>query len=153
MKYPVACLLSALVLVAGNCSGQTPRAPAACSHYIEIKLSREMISESVFIRHKLDGEDFGGWVHLGSNQQYSFICRHLPSVWITGRLTRSGRLYNHEVKLQAKYVARWAQSFFGFGDGIVTSIPIGSVAYVSADGRFRLSVPNLSQDPLAGSPW
>jgi hypothetical protein len=89
---------------------------------------------------------------LGSNQQYSFICRPLPSVWIAGALTRSDRLYGHEVKLQAKYVARWAQSFFGFGDGIITSIPVGGVAYLSADGHFRLSVPNLSQDPLAGAP-
>jgi len=28
----------------------------------------------------------------------------------------------------------------------------GDVAYLSADGRFRLTIPDLSQDPLAGAP-
>jgi hypothetical protein len=191
MKHPVAWLLIALVLAVGDCSGQIPRVQAGPSHHVEIKLSREMTSDTVFIRYVLDRDNFGGWVQprpgvssyfistthegrpatrirallyapgcaiqtldlpvLGVNQQYDFICQPLPSVWIAGALTRSDRLYRHEVKLQAKYVARWAQPFFGFGSGIVTSIPVGSGAYPSADGRFRLSVPDLSQDPLAGA--
>jgi hypothetical protein len=87
-----------------------------------------------------------------NNQQYSFICRPLSSVWIVGTLTRADRLYGREIKLQAKYVARWAQSFLGLGDSLVTSIPVGDVAYLSPDGRFSLSVPDFSQDPLAGAP-
>jgi hypothetical protein len=71
---------------------------------------------------------------------------------ITGTLARSDRLYGRAVKLQAKYVARWAQQFLGLGDDIVTDIPVGDAVYLPADGRFRLSVPNLSQDPLAGAP-
>jgi len=151
-----------------------------------------VISESVFVRYLLAGEEFGAWVqphpgvssyfitttHEGrpatrikallyapgcaiqildlpvsgsNNQQYSFICRPLLSVSIAGALTRSDRLYGREVKLQAKYVARWAQSLLELGDGIVTAIPVGDVAYLSPDGRFRLSVPDLSQDPLAGA--
>jgi hypothetical protein len=35
---------------------------------------------------------------------------------------------------------------------IVTTIPVGDVAYPSPDGHFRLSVPDLSQDPLGGAP-
>ena len=89
----------------------------------------------------------------GSNQQpYSFVCEPLSSVFITGALNRSDRLYGREVKLQAKYVARWAQSFLELGKDIVTSIPVGAAAYLSPDGHFRLSVPDLSQDPLAGAP-
>jgi len=87
-----------------------------------------------------------------NDQPYSFVCRPLPSVAITGTLTRTDRLYGRGVKLQAKYVARWARSFFEVGDGVVTTIPLGDVAYLSQDGRFRLSVPDLSQDPLAGAP-
>ncbi len=87
-----------------------------------------------------------------NNQPYSFICRPLPNVRIDGALTRTDRLYGREVKLQAKYVARWAQSFLELGDGIVTTIPVGDVAYLSPDNRFRLSVPDFSQDPLAGTP-
>lgn len=87
-----------------------------------------------------------------NGEQFSFICRPLPDVWITGRLTRSDHRYGREVKLQAKYVARWAQSFSGLGDEIIPDIPVGDVVYLPADGRFRLSVPDLSQDPLAGAP-
>jgi hypothetical protein len=90
---------------------------------------------------------------LGSNnQQYSFICLPLPTVWIVGALTRTDRLYGREVKLQAKYIARWSQSFLEASNAIVTTIPVGDVAYPSPDGRFRLSVPDFSQDPLAGAP-
>jgi len=89
----------------------------------------------------------------GSNtQEYSFICQPLPSVWIDGVVTRMDRLYGRQVKVQAKYVARWGQSFLESGDDIVTTIPVGNVAYPSPDGRFRLSVPDFSQDPLAGGP-
>jgi hypothetical protein len=86
-----------------------------------------------------------------SNQQYSFICQPLSSVWIAGVLTRADRLYGREVKLRAYYVARWAQSFLELADSIVTTIPVGDVAYLSPDGRFRLSVPDFSQNTLAGA--
>jgi hypothetical protein len=84
------------------------------------------------------------------NQGYSFICQPLPSIGITGALTLMDRLHGREVKLQAKYLARWAQSFLEVGNDIVTAIPVGNAAYPSPDGRFRLSVPDFSQDPLAG---
>jgi hypothetical protein len=47
---------------------------------------------------------------------------------------------------------RWAQSFLELGDDILTTIPVGDGAYPSEGGRFHLSVPNFSQDPLAGGP-
>ena len=72
--------------------------------------------------------------------------------WIDGALTHTNRLYGREVKLETRYVARWAQRFLELGAGIVTAIPVGDVAYVSPAGRFRLSVPDFSQDPLAGAP-
>jgi hypothetical protein len=193
VKCPVAGFILTLVLVAGVCSGQVLQRLASPSHYIEIKLPGGMISESVWVRYLLDGDDFGGWVrphpgvssyfisttHKGrpatrikavlyapgcaiqtldlpvsgsNNQQYSFICRPLSSVWIAGALARSDCLHGRKVKLQARYIARWAQSFLGLGDGIVTAIPVGEVAHLSPDGRFRLSVPDLSRDPLAGAP-
>lgn len=193
MRRPLTGFFGALVLAAGLCLGQISRPPASPSHYIEIKLPREVSSESVFIRYLLAGEELGGWVqprpgvssylistsHEGrpatrirailyapgcaiqtldlpvsgaNNQQYSFICQPLSSVSITGVLTRTGWLNGTEVKLQASYVARWAQPFLELGDGIVTTIPVGAVAYLSPDGRFRLSVPDFLRDPLAGAP-
>ncbi len=86
-----------------------------------------------------------------NNQEYSFVCQPLPTISIAGVLTRMDRFHGRDVKVQAKYVARWAQSFLESGRDVVTTIPVGDVAYPSSDGRFRLPVPDLSQDPLAGA--
>jgi len=58
-------------------------------------------------------------------------------------------LNGHEVNIQASYVARWAQPFLGVDNSFVTGIPVGDVVNLSPDGRFRLSVPDFSQDALA----
>jgi len=86
------------------------------------------------------------------SQQYSFVCQSLPNIEITGTLVRSDRLYGRKVRLQARYIARWAQSFLGLDDEILTFIPIGESADISRSGEFRLSLPDLSEDALAGSP-
>jgi hypothetical protein len=86
------------------------------------------------------------------HQEYSFTCQPLANVWISGKLIRLDRLYGREVKLRAKYVARWAQPFLGLRDNIVVDIPVGEAADLDADGNFRILVPDLSQDALAGAP-
>jgi hypothetical protein len=85
-----------------------------------------------------------------NNPQYSFVCLSLTNVWITGKLKQSDRMAGREVKLQARYIARWAQAFLGMDAHIPLTIPIGDAAYLSADSSFRLSVPDLARDPLAG---
>jgi hypothetical protein len=87
-----------------------------------------------------------------TNPQYSFVCQPLKNTSIVGSITQRDRLYKREVKLQAIYMARWAQAFLGLDRDIFTAIPVGDVAYLSADGRFQLSVPDLSQDPLVTAP-
>jgi len=93
-------------------------------------------------------------LHLtgADNPQFQFLCQPMRNIAIQGALILPERLYGHKVKLQAKYIARWAQPFLGLDDSVVTSIPIGVVAHLSADGRFCLVIPDLSQDPLAGTP-
>jgi len=86
------------------------------------------------------------------SQQYSFVCQSLRNIEIAGTLVRSDRLYGRTVRLEARYIARWAQSFLGLDDEILTFIPIGEIAEISRSGEFRLPLPDLSQDPLAGSP-
>ena len=181
-----------LILLATFCSGQTPT-PANPSHYVEIKLPPEVLSETFFARYVLAGQDFGGWVHplpnissygigttfegrpvtgikailyapgcaiqtldlhlTGSdNPQFRFICQPMRNLSIQGALIFPERLYGRKVKLQAKYIVRWAQPFLGLDESVVTSIQIGDVEHLSADGRFRLVIPNLSQDPLARTP-
>lgn len=86
------------------------------------------------------------------NRRYTFICLPLSEVSIEGALVPSSRLYGQEVQLQARYVVRWASAFLGLADRIATNIPVGNVVQLPTDGHFRLVIPDLSQDPLAGSP-
>jgi hypothetical protein len=92
-------------------------------------------------------------LHLSGsdNTLYSFTCRPLESITITGTVVRSDRFYGCPVQFEAKYVARWAQRFLGLGADIVTVIPVGHPADLAADSRFHLVIPDLSQDPLAGA--
>jgi hypothetical protein len=82
---------------------------------------------------------------------YSFACRPLPVVPIDGIVTRVDRLYGRRVGLRARYIPYWAESFFGIAEGIGTMIPVGDLAYPTADNHFRLFVPDFSQDSLAGA--
>jgi hypothetical protein len=90
---------------------------------------------------------------LASNTPpYSFVCQPLPNIWIAGTLTRMDQLQGREVKLRARYIARWAPAFLAIDPAILTAIPVGDEANVSHDGHFRLSVPDFSQDSLANAP-
>jgi hypothetical protein len=84
--------------------------------------------------------------------QFSFVCQPLPNVTLTGSLIKPVRLDGREVNIQVKYVARWAQRFLGLDDRIITDIPLGGTQPASAHGAFPLIVPDLSEDPLAGTP-
>jgi len=79
-----------------------------------------------------------------SNPREDFVCRPVMNATIAGRLTESQRLGQHELRLQAVYVARWAQAFLGIGS-VEVSIPVGEAADVEADGRFRITVPVLRE--------
>jgi hypothetical protein len=81
-----------------------------------------------------------------TNEKYSLTCRPLPNVSIAGVLTRQELLAGREFKLEARYIARWAQPFFGFDPQLITAIPVGDEVGVSSDGRFRLQIPDFSQD-------
>lgn len=78
---------------------------------------------------------------------YSFICFPLTDLEIRGIVARPDRLWNHKVKLQTKYIARWTESFLGMRDSPITEIPLGGTTDLSADGRFQLLVPDFSQAP------
>ena len=178
---------TALILAIG-----VPLVLAAPTGDVEIKLPPGMLSETVFIRYRLAGEDLGGWVQprrgvssytirtaregtsarlralvyapgcalqtldlppsKASHQEFFFACRSLPTVRISGKLIRLDRLYGRQVKLRAKYVAQWARPFLGLHEESVVDIPVGEAADLGVDGRFQMSLPDLSQDALAGAP-
>ena len=79
----------------------------------------------------------------------SFICTPLGNVRIVGRVVDLDRLSGHDVRVQAKYLARWAGPFLGMNS--ILAIPMGGAVDLGADGRFQLLVPDLAHDPLAGA--
>lgn len=87
-----------------------------------------------------------------SNEHYAFICQVLPNIPISGVVSPPDRFAGHEVTLHAIYLARWAQPFMKPADALITTIPMGNEVSTSPGGRFLLSVPDLSRDPLAGAP-
>jgi hypothetical protein len=87
-----------------------------------------------------------------NNEHYEFNCQALPNTPISGIVSRPNRLDGHEVTLRAIYLARWAQPFMKPADSIIATIPMSDEVAVSSEGRFLLSVPDLSRDPLAGAP-
>jgi len=85
-----------------------------------------------------------------SNPRYDCVCQPLRTVSITGAL-RSDEALWRQLKLQAKYVARWGQKFLQLDTDSVIDIPVGEVAYPGEDGRFRLTIPDLADNPLSAS--
>ena len=86
--------------------------------------------------------DFDLPLSISDREEYALICEPSSTLRITGAIARTDRLYAHEVRLHAKYVAR-AQAFFGTDRAILTEIPVGAVAEPSVEGRLDLSIPDL----------
>jgi hypothetical protein len=80
------------------------------------------------------------------NYSYVFPCEPVKQIEIQGIVIHPERLSESRMTIDAKYVATWAENFFGYDDGTDTEIPLGSVATLDEQNRFRLSVPNLGKD-------
>ena len=87
------------------------------------------------------------------SEQVAFVCQPLGSVPITGRVVLPDRFEGRAVKVEARYIVRWAQAFLGIDDSLVLAIPTGT-SDITADGSFHLTVPDFSRDPesAAGYP-
>jgi hypothetical protein len=81
--------------------------------------------------------------------RYSFVCQPVPNVRLKGNLIESDRLNGREIRLEVKYVARWAAGFLGIGEDLTTDIPVGGTRYAAEDGSFEISLPDFSEDPMA----
>jgi hypothetical protein len=77
---------------------------------------------------------------------YSFVCRPVRNIEVNGLLVRSDRLWQHAVKLETRYVARWATPFLGLDKAVPTSITVGDVTSLTPEGRFHVVVPDFSED-------
>lgn len=95
----------------------------------------------------MSGRAFCGWCCLALMPGFC-SAQALPDriahptrfVSITGTVGRLDRFYGRDVMLQAKYVFHPADK----PDHWIRSIPIGAPAHLAADGRFSLTVPDLT---------
>jgi hypothetical protein len=83
--------------------------------------------------------------------RYSFVCEPISQIEIRGAIPQMGRLYDGDVRIEAKYVVDWAPEFFKHDDGTTTEIPLGGSTRLDDKNQFQLLVPDLSRDKLAGS--
>jgi hypothetical protein len=65
-------------------------------------------------------------------------------VEIHGTVPYLGKLFDHDFKVEAKYVPDWASDFFGYDDGTTTEIPLGPAVALDDQSHFHLSVPDLA---------
>jgi hypothetical protein len=86
------------------------------------------------------------------NEVYDFLCEPSGNLSISGRVLWPDRLYGRRVQLQARYIARWVASFLRLPNEFELPITVGDAPFLTADGRFRMSIPDLSRDALAGAP-
>jgi hypothetical protein len=84
--------------------------------------------------------------------RYSFPCEPTSPIEIQGAIPQLGRLYDGDVRVEAKYVAAWAPGLLKYDDGTTTEIPLGGVATLDEQNHFHLLIPDLSRDRLAGAP-
>lgn len=84
--------------------------------------------------------------------QYSLRCEPVSQIEIHGSIPQLGRLYDYGVRIEANYVADWAPDFLKYDDGTTTEIPLGVSGTLDDQNSFRLPIPDLATDKLAGSP-
>jgi hypothetical protein len=86
-----------------------------------------------------------------SPRSCEFACHPLPSIPISGKLTRTERLRGETIEIRVNYVAYWARKFFGVSDELVTTIPI-AVVTPDANDAFTVTLPDFLHDELASAP-
>jgi len=78
-----------------------------------------------------------------------FVCESLPSVRITGEVP-SDLIRDENTELNVRYVAIWANRFFGIADGPVPEFQVATTR-PDSEGNFRLDISDFSVDKTASS--
>ena len=77
-------------------------------------------------------------------------CKRLETTSLRGQIQPASITRNHEhAEIEVSYLAEWDHDFFGFVDGMVTSIPLGT-AVPDPSGQFEISVPDFGRQANLG---
>ena len=90
-------------------------------------------------------------LRAAANPTHTFDCKPIGTVSLRGRLTRTDWMDGRDLRLQARYVARWAPSFLGLKLLVPMIVPLNGRVAADADGRFDMTLPDFAQDPQSGS--
>jgi hypothetical protein len=80
---------------------------------------------------------------------HSFTCNPTGRVTLSGKLARPEWLKGRDVRVQVKYVARWASSFLGITRELPLTMRLGGGTPVETDGRFQITVPDFTGEKPA----
>jgi hypothetical protein len=83
-----------------------------------------------------------------STIELPFVCQRLPTTSLSGKIMDKELLQNISLKIAIEYEAGWDHRFFGFADGMVTTIKVATVTPDSS-GAFNVQLPDFSADPIA----
>jgi hypothetical protein len=87
--------------------------------------------------------------HSRVNQE--FQCQRIGTVKLLGHIVPDALVRDTNAELVVTYMAYWAHSFYGIGDGPVTEFHLATVS-PDANGVFQVDLPNFSADVEASSP-
>jgi hypothetical protein len=78
-----------------------------------------------------------------------FVCESLPSVSIVGEVPNE-LIRDENTELNVRYLAFWANRFFGIADGPVPEFQVATTR-PNSDGNFRVDITDSSADKTASS--
>jgi hypothetical protein len=78
-----------------------------------------------------------------------FVCESLPQIRIAGKIP-SDLMLHENAELNVRYMAYWANSFFGTPDGPVIEFYLATTI-PDSDGNFGLEIPDFSSDNIDSS--
>jgi hypothetical protein len=79
-----------------------------------------------------------------------FACQHAAMVKLSGQITPSELVRDHNAELVVSYMAHWAHPFYGIADGSVTEFRLATIS-PDANGAFQVDLPYFSAAGAASS--
>jgi len=83
-----------------------------------------------------------------SRVSQEFSCQPVETVKLSGHVVPDALVSDTNAELVVTYMAYWANSFYGIGDGAVSQFPVATVS-PDANGMFQVDLPYFSVDAEA----
>jgi hypothetical protein len=139
------------VITGDDFGGWINTKPGVSSYHVNIEGRRTSSIRAIFYAPGCAIEMVDIALQSTVNRQHSFACEPLATEQVDGKVQTTGWLDGRNVRIEAKYVARWAPGFLGIAKEVPLTIPLAQRAPIAADGRFQIAVPNFLRDAHSGA--